>query len=43
MVKQHYLEAKTFWEGLRSFGITWPLPKKERANSPLLRWVAAAM
>jgi hypothetical protein len=32
MVKKHYLEAKTFWEGLRSFGI-----------SPLLRWVAAAM
>jgi len=43
MVKRHYLEAKTFEEGLRWFGITWPLPTKERASSPFLRWVAAAM
>jgi integrase len=42
MVKRHYLEAKTFEEGLRWFRIAWPLPKKERANSPFLRWVAAA-
>ncbi len=43
MVKRHYLEAKTFEDGLRWFGIAWPLPKKERAGSPFLRWVAAAM
>lgn len=42
MVKRHYLEAKTFEEGLRWFGITWPLPKTDRANNPFLRWVAAA-
>jgi integrase len=42
MVKRHYLEAKTFEEGLRWFRIAWPLPKEERANSPFLRWVAAA-
>ena len=42
MVKRHYLEAKTFDEGLCWFRIAWPLPKKERANSPFLRWVAAA-
>ncbi len=42
MVKRHYLEARTFEEGLRWFGITWPLPGKDRANSPFLRWVAAA-
>jgi integrase len=42
MVKRHYLEAKTFEEGLRWFGMTWPLPKKERTSSPFLRWVAAA-
>ena len=42
MVKRHYLEAKTFEEGLRWFGIAWPLPTKERANNPFLRWVAAA-
>jgi integrase len=41
MVKRHYLEAKTFDEGLRWFGINWPVPKDERANSPFLRWVAA--
>jgi len=42
MVKRHYLDAKTFEEGLRWFGITWPMPKEERANNPFLRWVAAA-
>ncbi len=42
MVKRHYLEAKTFEEGLQWFKIRWPLPKKERANHPFLRWVAAA-
>jgi integrase len=43
MVKRHYLEAKTFEEGLRWFRIAWPLPKEERAKSPFLRWVAAAV
>ena len=43
MVKRHYLEAKTFEEGLCWFQISWPVPAKERASSPFLRWVAAAM
>lgn len=42
MVKRHYLEAKTFEEGLRWFKITWPLSKKAREKSPFLRAVAAA-
>lgn len=42
MVKRHYLEAKTFEDGLRWFEMSWPLPKEERASSPFLRWVAAA-
>ncbi|MGA7393355.1 MAG: hypothetical protein WCC08_19000 [Terrimicrobiaceae bacterium] len=41
MVKRHYLEAKTFEEGLRWFRIAWLIPKWERAKSPFLRWVAA--
>ena len=42
MVKRHYLEAKTFEDGLCWFRIGWPLLKEERAKSPFLRWVAAA-
>jgi len=42
MVKRHYLEAKTFEEGLRWFGVSWPLPTEKRTASPFLRWVAAA-
>ncbi len=42
MVKRHYLEAKTFEEGLRWFGLTWPVPNAERAQNPFLRWIAAA-
>ncbi len=42
MVKRHYLEARTFEEGLRWFQISWPVPGKKRANDPFLRWVAAA-
>jgi len=42
MVKRHYLEAKTFEEGLRWFQISWPVPGKKRASDPFLRWVAAA-
>lgn len=41
MVKRHYLEAKTFEEGLRWFQIPWPVPAKKRASDPFLRWVAA--
>ena len=42
MVKRHYLEAKSFEEGLRWFKIAWPLPKDARTASPFLRAVAAA-
>ncbi len=42
MVKRHYLEAKTFEEGLHWFQISWPVPGKKRAGDPFLRWVAAA-
>ena len=42
MVKRHYLEAKTFEEGLKWFGVPWPLQSKERANHPFLRWVSGA-
>lgn len=42
MVKRHYLEAKTFEEGLKWFGVPWPLQSKERANHPFLRWVCGA-
>jgi integrase len=42
MVKRHYLEAKTFEEGLRWFQISWPMARKKRASDPFLRWVAAA-
>lgn len=42
MVKRHYLEAKTFEEGLRWFRITWPIPANTRASDPFLRWVGAA-
>jgi integrase len=42
MVKRHYLEAKTFEDGLRWFRISWPVPAKKRASDPFLRWVAAA-
>ena len=42
MVKRHYLEAKTFEEGLRWFQISWPVAEKKRASNPFLRWVAAA-
>lgn len=42
MVKRHYLEAKTFEEGLRWFQIPWPVPAKKRASNPFLRWVAAS-
>jgi integrase len=41
MVKRHYLEAKTFEEGLRWFQISWPVSSKKRASDPFLRWVAA--
>ena len=40
MVKRHYLEARTFEEGLQWFGVPWPLTNKERANHPFLRWVS---
>lgn len=42
MVKRHYLEAKSFEEGLHWFRIAWPLPKDARTSSPFLRAVAAA-
>lgn len=42
MVKRHYLEAKTFEEGLQWFQISWPVAAKKRASDPFLRWVAAA-
>lgn len=42
MVKRHYLEAKTFEEGLRWFQISWPVSAKKRASDPFLRWVVAA-
>ena len=42
MVKRHYLEAKTFEEGLHWFQISWPVSGKKRASDPFLRWVAAA-
>lgn len=42
MIKRHYLEAKTFEEGLRWFRVKWPLPNGARAGHPFLRWVAAA-
>lgn len=43
MVKRHYLEAKTFDEGLKWFSVPWPLQNKERANHPFLRWVSGAI
>ncbi|HEY2799872.1 MAG TPA: site-specific integrase [Chthoniobacterales bacterium] len=43
MVKRHYLEAKTFEEGLRWFQVAWPVAAKKRASDPFLRWVAAAV
>lgn len=42
MVKRHYLEAKTFEEGLRWFRLAWPMSKKARESSPFLRGVASA-
>jgi len=42
MVKRHYLEAKTFEDGLRWFQVPWPLPADARSAHPFLRAVAAA-
>ncbi len=41
MIKRHYLEAKTFEQGLRWFRVDWPLRKKARERSPFLRAIAA--
>lgn len=42
MIKRHYLEAKSFEEGLAWFRVAWPLKKDARTSSPFLRAVAAA-
>ena len=35
MVKRHYLEAKTFEEGLRWFRTAWPLPERGAREEPI--------
>jgi integrase len=42
MVKRHYLEAKTFEDGLAWFRVNWPLPADARSGHPFLRAIAAA-